>query len=177
MAMAPSHEELAGFLRCLVYDMNVLASSTEAMLNEGDDRIAETHKTAALVKLRSVYDFFHRPTASDSIKLSHFQCYSPIVPPTFTREWDPSLTHQSINTYIVHLDRRRIAKSVPQPKFARGERAVLRTAVALMRDGRNFVESVLRHADCRGMNTYGNRWWHEFLETLPRLDRLVTNDS
>jgi len=173
----PSHDELAGYLRCLIYDLNVLATSTEKMMAESDDRIVEAYKTAALIKLRTVYDFFHRPTASDSIKLQMFQVYNPTVPPPQSQNWDTWLTHQSINTYVVHLDVERVTKTVPQPKFSRGERAVLRTAVALMNDAKQFIDGVAGHCDFVGLNSFGTRWRTEFVDTLNRLNAMVTANS
>jgi len=173
----PSHDELAGYLRCLIYDLNVLATSVEKMMEESDDRIVEACKTAALVKLRTVYDFFHRPRACDSIKLRIFQVYNPTLPPHRSQKWDTWLTHQSINTYVVHLDVERVTKSVPQPKFKRGERAVLRMAVALMNDAQQFIESVVGHQEFVGLNKLGTRWRAEFVDTLNRLNKMVGGKS
>ena len=173
----PSHSDLAGYLRCLIYDLNVLAASTEAMIKEADDRLVEVYKTAALVKLRTVYDFFHRPAASDSIKSALFHVYAPTVPPARTQCWDPWLTHQSINTYVVHLDIERVVKTVPQPKFEKGERAILRTAVEMMADARKFVDSVVNHADFAGLNPCGKRWREQFEQGLQRLQLLTGGSS
>ena len=173
----PSHGQLAEYLRCLIYDLNVLATSTEKMITEADDRIVEAYKTAALVKLRTVYDFFHRPKASDSIKLQFFQAYAPTVSAQRTQNWDQWLTHQSINTYVVHLDIGRVSKIVAQPKFSQGERAVLRTAVALMNDAREFVDSVVANQDFVGLNDFGNRWREQFIDTLTRLNTIIADNG
>jgi hypothetical protein len=173
----PSHDELAGCLRCLIYDLNVLATSTERMMTESDDRLVEAHKTSALVKLRTVFDFFHRPAASDSIKLQMFQVYNPNVPPPHSQNWDTWLTHQSINTYVVHLDVERVTKTVPQPKFSRGERAVLRTAVALVNDAKDFIDSVSGHQEFVGLNSFRTRWRAEFVDTLNRLNSMVAANT
>ncbi len=173
----PTHDECAGYLRCLIYDLNVLATATHGMMTEPDEPLVEAYKTAALVKLRTVYDFFHRPAASDSIKLRMFDAYSPDVPPHRTRDWDQWLTHQSINTYVVHLDTERVSKTVRQPKFSRGERAVLRTAVACMNEARTFVDSVVAHEDFTGLNVFGNRWQTQFLKTLDRLNQMVADQT
>lgn len=169
----PSHDELAGYLRCIIYDLFVLAVATEKMVAESDHGLSEVCKTAALVKLRAVYDFFHRPSALDSIKLAMFDCYSPEKPVFVETDWATWLTRQSINTYVVHLDIERVTKVIPQPKFKRGERAVLQTAVAFMKDAQKFVVSVMGHRDFDGLNDCGTRWWNEFNDVLPRLDRLI----
>lgn len=147
------------------------------MMAESDERLVQAHMTAALVKLRTVYDFFHRPTASDSIKLHVFQVYNPTVPPHQAQNWDTWLTHQSINTYVVHLDVERVTKTVPQPKFSRGEWAVLRTAVALMNDAKQFIDSVTGHQDFVGLNNFGTRWRAEFVDTLNRLNSMVAANT
>jgi hypothetical protein len=54
----PSHDDLAQYLRCVVYDLHVLALATEAMIKEKDPGQSEVNKTAALIKLRAVYDLF-----------------------------------------------------------------------------------------------------------------------
>lgn len=169
----PTHDQLAGYLRCVIYDLFVLAKATDKLIEESDHGLTEVYKTAALVKLRSVYDFFYRPDVTDSIKLIMFNCYSPKKPTSISDEWDTWLNHQSINTYIVHLDVERVTKDSPQPKFNRGNRAILRTAVALMKDAREFVGSVLSNDEFAGLNGLGKRWWNQFNSVLNRLEVLI----
>jgi hypothetical protein len=173
----PSHDDLAGYLRCVVHDLFVLALATEAMIKESGHGLSQVNKTAALVKLRAIYDFFHRPSAMDSIKVAMFDRYSPQRPSPVRTEWNTWLTLQSINTYVVHLDIERVTKVYPQPKFKRGERAVLRTAVQFMKDAQKFVASVMEHPESVKLNDRGMHWWKEFNDALPRLDRLLAPDD
>lgn len=169
----PSHDDLAGYLRCVIYDLYVLALATEAMVEESDQGPSEVNKTAALVKLRAVYDFFHRPSVKDSIKVAMFDRYSPKKPLSSGTKWSTWLTHQSINTYIVHLDIERVTKVYAQPKFNRGELAVMQTALGFMKDAQQFVASVMQHPDSVDLNDRGMRWWNEFNDALPRLDAML----
>ena len=150
-----SNENLGECLRCVIYDMCVLAQTTETLVTSDDQALQEVAKTAALIKLRTVYDFFHRPDATDTIKVSLFADFSPSLPESFVRQWDDWLTHQSINTYVAHLDLRRVTKTIPQPKFERGEIAILRTVVRVLEDALEFVDSIINRLN---VNQRGIDW-------------------
>lgn len=53
-----SHKELADYLKCVIYDLYVLATAVETIAEAKSHELAEVGKTAALVKLRTVYDCF-----------------------------------------------------------------------------------------------------------------------
>ena len=91
-----------------------------------------------------------------------------------TQNWDTWLTHQSINTYFVHLDKRRIKKQIPQPKFKRGNSAVIRTVIQLLDEARAFTASIIQHQDFPGLDTYGRRYWAEFQSALKQLHHQMT---
>jgi hypothetical protein len=63
----------------------------------------------------------------------------------------------------------------PQPKFNRGNWAVLKTALDFMKDAHTFVDSVLRHPDSRSLNKKGKQWWKEFNDALSRLEKLASS--
>ena len=167
---SPTHDELAQYLRCLIYEMHILALATERMVKEPDKVSAEVYKTAALIKLRTIYDFFHRPTASDTIKISMFKDYKAKTPKPLGKDWDTWLNHQSINTYVVHLDKDRVTKIFPQPKFSKGENAVLHTTISLLHDAKEFVDSVIDHKDFVGLNEYGILCREHFEDSFHRLN-------
>jgi hypothetical protein len=77
----PPPKDLSAYLKCFVYDLYVLAAAVESMTEARDNDQAEVSKTAALIKLRTVYDFLHRPTACDTIKRSMFAGCNPAMPP------------------------------------------------------------------------------------------------
>lgn len=169
MANGVSHEERAKCLKCVIYECAVLARSILGLRQTADGSLAEVYKTAGVLKLRSLYDFLHRPTASDTIKWSLFDVYAPTIPAAMGRQWDTWLEHDSINCYFVHLDRRRITKTVPQPKFESGETAVINTAIQLLDQAMAFAASVIQHQDFSGLDTYGGRYWTDFQATLAEL--------
>lgn len=169
MGISISHDDRAKYLKCVLYECDVLARCAYELRRTDDPGMAEVLKTAGALKLRSVYDFLHRPSASDTIKRRMFDVYSPTVPAALNNAWDTWLTHQSINTYFVHLDRQRLDKSIPQPKFARGETAVIDTAILLLDQARVFADSIIQHRDFPGLDTYGKRYWTSFKATLSML--------
>lgn len=171
MAQNITHERRAQYLKCVLYECRVLARSVLELQKVQDDSLAEVSKTAGVLKLRAVYDFLHRPAASDTIKRSMFDVYNPQVPPRMSKHWETWLTHQSINTYFVHLDRDRILKTVPQPKFNRGNQAVIRRAIKLLTEASDFARSIINHRDFVGLDTYGRKYWSEFQVTLADLGR------
>ena len=179
-----THKDRAAYLRCLIYDLYVLATAVREVETTTDYALNEIYKAAALLKLRAVHDFFFRLNASDSIKLSMFKCYNPTTP-----QWNPLnrntwLTRQSINTYVAHLDKARVTKkyeredrstgkkkgdSPPQPKFDRGDRAVINASKQLMGQAKEFVESVLTHKEFAGLNDRGKGYWVGFQAKLAEL--------
>ena len=171
MAAQITHRQRALYLKCVLYECSVLARSVLQLQTTEDNRLAEVFKTSGVLKLRTLYDFLHRPNASDSIKRSMFNVYNPTVPAQMNQQWETWLTHQSINTYFAHLDRRRIEKTIPQPKFKRGEKAVIKRAIKLLDEARDFADSVIAHADFPGLDTYGHRYWDDFQTTLKELHK------
>ena len=167
------HADLAKYLQCVVYDLNILANATELMLASDTDAICEVAKSCAMIKLRTIYDFFHRPDASDTLKRAWFDTYNPTLPQQLDRDWETWLNHQSINTYVVHLDAIRITKTVPQPKFSRGESAVLSTAVRLLNDAMLFVDSIVSRSEFAGLDEFGTRWLMEFRASTARLNGMA----
>lgn len=164
----PTPVELSQYLKCLVQDLYLLANATEGMAEAKSEEQADVNKAMALVKLRTVYDFFHRPGATDSIKVALFDGYSPVKPKSRPKEWDMWLTHQSVNTYVTHLDKERITGQIPQPKFGRGERVVLATALEFMRDAKEFVDSLT--GQLPPFDAFGRRWQLSFANALARLE-------
>lgn len=181
---AITHEDRAGYLRCLIYDLYVLATAIGELEKTDDYGLGEVYKTAAQLKLRAVHDFFFRPGAMDSIKLSMFDCYTPMAPqanPLTTNDW---LTLQSIHTFVVHLDTARVTKKyakddpltgakkgdpLPQPKFNRGDQAVIDASKQLMEQAKTFVESIMNHKEFPGLDSlgrFGKRYWVGFQEKL-----------
>lgn len=169
MAISISHDDRAKYLKCVLYECDVLARCVYELRQTDDAAMTEVLKTAGVLKLRTVYDFLHRSAACDTIKRSMFDVYSPTVPAPLTKTWDTWLSHQSINTYFAHLDRRRVDKTIPQPKFARGETAVIKTAVLLLKQAELFADSIIKHQDFPGLDTYGKRYWNSFSDTLSKL--------
>jgi len=60
------------------------------------------------------------------------------------QEWETWLTHQSIDTYFAHLDRRRVQKIFPQPKFKKGAKAVINRVIILLEQARNFAHGIIK---------------------------------
>lgn len=60
-------------------------------------------------------------------------------------------------------------EKIPQPKFKRGKKAVIEASVALMKEARIFVESVLLNKEFPGLDYYGKRYWKGFVGKLERL--------
>lgn len=170
MTQPITHKDRSQYLKCVLYECNVLAHAVRK-LRQSKDADSEVAKTAGVLKLRTVYDFMHRPQACDTIKRNMFNVYDPAIPPAMNTEWETWLTHQSINTYFAHLDRRRIEKTIPQPKFQRGARAIVNRAVMLLQQVRAFAESIINHKDFPGLDTYGKRYWNDFLATLDDLQK------
>ena len=166
-----THKDRAKYLKCVLYECNVLARAVLELRNTKDDGIAEVLKTAGVLKLRTLYDFMHRPQACDTIKRSMFNVYNPQTPPSMSKQWERWLTHQSINTYFAHLDRRRILKTVPQPKFKRGAKAVMKRGIMLLQQAREFAYTVINHRDFAGLDKYGKKYWSEFQATLNDLQK------
>ncbi len=177
-----THDDRAGYLRCLIYDLYVLASAVSEMKETDNYALTEVYKTAAQLKLRAVHDFFFRPKAQDSIKLNMFDCYGPMKPKKNPLNKNAWLTLQSIQTYVVHLDKARVTKkyekddklsgakkgdNLPQPKFDKGNQSVIDASKKLMEQAKEFVESVLKHKDFPGIDRkFGKRWWIGFQEKL-----------
>lgn len=179
--MTITHDDRAGYLRCLIYDLYVLSTAVSEMTKTNDYALTEVYKTVAQLKLRAVHDFFFRPCVRDSIKLKDFDCYTPTTPKTNPLKKNAWLTLQSIQSYVVHLDRVRVAKkheknddsggakigaSLPQPKFEKGNKAVIAASAQLMEQAKEFVESVLNHNDFPGLNAFGKRYWDGFRKRL-----------
>lgn len=182
-----SHKELSEYLRCVIYDLYILAVSVENLKKSKDFALTEVFKTSGLLKLRAIHHFFFPPRkCRDSIKLNMFDCYNPKNPTDKTldasvEEW---LTMQSIHTYCVHLDKERVTKKfkeddeesgkkkgdpLPQPKFKQGNHAVIEATIKLMTQAYDFVDSILRHPDFQGLNYFGQFYWRGFTSTLDRL--------
>lgn len=171
MATATTHLDRAKYLRCVIYECSVLACAIRDLRGATNDEDSDVAKTAGALKLRTLYDFFHRPQACDTIKRIMFNVYNPIVPPHMTVDWEQWLTHQSINTYFAHLDRRRIQKTFPQPKFKRGAKAVMNRAIVLLQQARTFAQSILDHKDFPGLDKYGKKYWSTFTTVLDELQK------
>jgi hypothetical protein len=169
-----THEELAAYLRCLIYDLDILATCVQEMKRNPKGHLMDVCLNAGSVKLRAIHDFFFRPEACDSIKLWMFDCYEPKKPAKEPSLWDKGLTLQSIHTYVVHLDvqrhtgRDKNGKRIVQPG-GRGVPRVIKTAIALMKQARTFVESLKAHPPFQGLNEHGKRWWAHFCRTLDQL--------
>lgn len=99
----------SGYLKCLIYDLYALATAIDELKQTEDYALKEVYKTAGLVKLRAIHDFFFRPEAN-TIKLSMFDHFNPKKPENNALKKCDWLTLESINTYVAHLDKRRITK-------------------------------------------------------------------
>jgi hypothetical protein len=166
---AITHQDRAKYLKCVLYERSVLACAIRDLRSAENDEDAEVAKTAGALKLRTLYDFMHRPQACDTIKRSMFNVYNPVAPPHMDPAWEQWLTLQSINTYFTHLDRRRIQKTVPQPKFQRGKDAVIGRGIVLLQQARTLAQSVIDHEDFVGLDRYGNKYWDKFTTVLDEL--------
>jgi hypothetical protein len=62
----PSHKELAGYLRCLVYDLHVLATSTERMMTVAD--VAIGHRSPTLCHLGNLARLLGRRLRWDPVQ-------------------------------------------------------------------------------------------------------------
>lgn len=58
----PTHKELSQYLRCVLYECCVLTQAVQE-LQKADSATEEIAKTAGVLKLRTLYDFMHRPQA------------------------------------------------------------------------------------------------------------------
>ncbi len=184
---SPSHEELSEYLRCVIYDLYILAVSIENLKKSKDFALIEVFKTSGLLKLRAIHHFFYPPDkCRDSIKLKMFDCYTPKNPTdkaldSSVEKW---LTMQSIHTYVVHLDKSRVTKKfekddtasgkkegdpIPQPKFEQGNGAVIEASMKLMTQAYDFVDRIRCHPDFQGLNYWGQKYWNGFSSTLNRL--------
>lgn len=170
-----SHHELAEYLRCVIYDLFVMANATERMVKETDHALIEVYKTAALIKLRAVSKFL-LGTGGDSIRRKWFRRYSPKYD-TSSINWDAKwLKPKSIEKYVAHLDKERVTKGEPQPKFREGKIAILKTAISVIAVGQQFVNSIMQHDDFAGLNDWGTRWLKEFNESYTRLIAFTVAD-
>jgi len=146
-------------LRCVLYEMFVLASSALAMKATWPKELefrhpklglftpSESFKIAALISFRILYDFLYSAKSDDDFSVADFVQYggpSPTPPPFVGLERGKMFTKESINKYIAHLTWARINKPecVPQPKFRTGERATVVNAKKLLNDAAAFVNTV-----------------------------------
>ena len=181
----PSHEDCAAYLRCLVYDLYVLATAIDLLRNSEDFGQTEALKTAGLVKMRAIHNFFFAK-CQDSIKMTFFDRYSPCKPQEspFAGDVEQWLTKQSIDTFVIHLDKARVTKKLekddessgkkkgddlPQPKFDRGSHAVIGASIQLMIQAHDFVDSILHHPDFPPLSFFGQKYWRGFNSTLDGL--------
>jgi hypothetical protein len=169
----------------LVYDLYVLATAIELLRNSEDFGQTEVLKTAALVKMRAIHNFFFAE-CQDSIKMAFFDCYSPSKPQKSpfaggTEQW---LTKQSIGTFVVHLDKARVTKKfekddkwsgkkkgddLAQPKSDKGNHAVVEASIQLMIQAHDFVDSILHNPDFPRLSFFGQKYWRGFNSTLDGL--------
>ncbi len=147
-------------LRCVLYEMFVLASSAQAMQTKWPDDLTFDHpklgpftpseslKIAALISFRILYDFLYNVKSDDDFTADDFKRHGGNRPkePTFAGfEPGKMFTKESINKYIAHLTWARInkPKCVPQPKFKEGDEDTISNAKILLKDARAFVSALI----------------------------------
>lgn len=146
-------------LRCVLYQMYVLASSALAMKTAWSEELTFEHpqlgtftpneslKIAALVSFRILFDFLYNPKSDDDFSVNDFTIHGENRPSLSTFvgfEGGKMFTKESINKYVAHLTWARInkPKCIPQPKFRRGDRAIVSNAKKLLADAATFVNTV-----------------------------------
>lgn len=197
IATDPSHFDGAAvrsetMMRCILYEMYVLASSVLAMKTDWSEELKFQHpklgvftpkeslNIAALISFRILYDFLYNTKSGDDFSIHDFRQHGanrPKEPQFVGFEGGKMFTKESINKFVAHLTWARINKPqcVPQPKFRRGVRAVVSNAQKLLKDADAFVKAVSDPPNPNriSLDRDGQGFRKMFDEALPRLLKLT----
>ena len=146
-------------LRCVLYQMHVLASAALALPTDWDATLRFRHpklgeftpseplRIAALISFRIMYDFLYNSSSGDDFSIGDFGPYGanrPTVPQFAGFKRGTMFTKESINKFMAHMTWARINKPhcIPQPKFSRGTKSTISNARKLLKDAKQFVDEV-----------------------------------
>jgi hypothetical protein len=146
-------------LRCVLYEMFMLASDAAALRSAWPRDMIHTHPTlgefspseglkrSALVSFRLLYDFFYNPSSGDDFSVNDFARHGAVAPKKRRfkgLEKGKMFTKESVNKWIAHLTWARINKPrcVPQAKFQYGDEAIVENCRRLLIDAKKFVGAV-----------------------------------
>lgn len=171
----------ARILRCVLYEAFTLAMTVHTLrvkswpdelrydLPVADFDPQEVLKSAALMKIRLLYDFLYNDkTPDDFAAWRNFSCYGfnqPLPKPALVGlQGGDMFTRKSINKFVAHLTKARITKPkcMPQPRFQKGLQATLDNAMLILRDVDSFATKVVDHNDFPGLED----WGQSFLDGL-----------
>lgn len=175
-------------LRCVLYQMYVLASSVLAMKSEWSEDVKFRHpklgvftpneslNIAALISFRILSDFLYNTKSDDDFSVEDFIQYGatrPTEPQFVGFESGKMFTKESINKFVAHLTWARINKPqcIPQPKFRMGLKAMVSNAQKLLKDADALVKAVCDPANPNriSLDKDGQGFRKVFDEALPRL--------
>lgn len=179
----------ACILRCVLYEAFTLAITVQTLgvkswppelcykLPVADYDPQEVFKSAALMKIRLLYDFLYNEEKSDDFTVRHnfsrygFDKQLP-KPEMVGLQGGKMFTKQSINKYVAHLTKARITKPIciPQPKFERGLQATLDNARLILQDMDSFTSKVVNHPDFSGLEDWGQSFLDGFRAALARMN-------
>jgi hypothetical protein len=153
-------------------------SSLHYNLRVGRFDPSEVLHSAALVKIRLLYDFLYNSDSTDDITLQDFSQYgfsNPLIIPQelVGCEGQGEFKKNSINKFIAHLTKARITKPecTPQPsKFEQGRSVTVTNAKAVLRDVDRFVRQVINHPDFSGLDNWGESYLDGFRAVMSRID-------
>jgi len=200
----------AGIVRCVLYEMFTLALAVQtlrhgqweapfhyALFDEADSEYKkglfspeEVAKTAALIKVRILYDFLYASHSDDDFQAtaviavgnkrtpSDFSGYG-ITPAAFKNQATIKqledgliLTRRSINKFVAHLVEERMLKPhcIPRPIFSRGKETTIKVARLILEDAEAFVRAVTNPPNDLKLDNWGRGYWKAYQEAIARID-------
>ena len=179
----------ARILRCVLYEAFTLAITVQTLrvkswpdelrynLPVADFDPQEVLKSAALMKIRLLYDFlYNEKTTDDFAAWRNFSRYGfdqPLPKPALVGlQGRDMFTKKSINKFVAHLTKARITKPtcIPQPRFQKGLQATLDNAKLILRDVDSFTSKVIEHEDFPGLEDWGQSFLDGLRAALIRMN-------
>lgn len=175
-------------LKCVLYEAFTLAMAVQALktitwpaetrykTDVGAYDPSEVVKSAALVKFRLLHGFLYLDNDTKEFRacrdFSAFGISCPFTQPSFDGfDSRGVFTRKSINRFIAHLTVQRITKPkcMPQPKFRRAEKAIIKNASLILDDVAEFAAQVIKHPTFGELDRYGKAYLEGFSEVKTRL--------
>lgn len=179
----------ARVLRCVLYEAFTLAMTVQALgLKSWPPALCyrlpvaafdpqEVLRSAALMKIRLLYDFLYRDNTTDDFAISkNFSRYGfnqPLSTPALVGlQGGNMFTRKSINKFVAHLTKARVTKPkcIPQPRFEKGLHAICKNGMLILKDVESFASRVVSHPDFPGLEDWGQSYLDGLRTALTRMN-------